>query len=79
MTTQREITTLITNKYHTGQAITMRHRNKETGNVIKQYKAEIIKFYPYHISCLLKGHLESFTYYDFLQFTQKHSKVVDDI
>lgn len=79
MMTQNEITTLITAKYQPGQVITIRHRNRKTNEVTRQYKAEINKFYPYHVSCIIKGHLESFTYSDFMTVTKKHSKVVDDI
>lgn len=75
MTTQREITTLMQDKYHAGQVITIRHRNVNTGEVLKQYKAEIVKFYPYHISCLIKGCRQSFTYHDFMTFTQKKVEV----
>ena len=76
MTTQRDLTAIITTKYHIGQVITFRHRNKDTGAVIKQYVAEIVKFYPYHISCIIKGCRQSFTYYDFMTFTQKNVKAV---
>jgi hypothetical protein len=59
----------ITKRYKPGQVVNMRQRAEQTGNIIRRFKAEIIKFYPYHVSCRVNGFIESLTYWEFNNFT----------
>ena len=66
--TQNEIRKLIFKKYSIGQVVNMRKYN-EKGEIIRRLKAEIVQFYGYHVLCKIRGHLESFTYWDMMMLT----------
>lgn len=67
--TQAQLRSKITKRYRPGQIINMRQRAIGSGNIVSRFKAEIIKFYPYHISCKVDKHIESFTYWDMVILT----------
>jgi len=59
-------------KYQRGQTITLRYYNN-TGEPKRHIKATIVQFYPYHVSCLVKGHRESFSYWDIADMTSNRT------
>lgn len=71
--TQKELKNKIIKKYTPGQIVNMRRRGKEDGHILKRFKAKILKFYPYHVSCMVNGYIESFTYWDMDNLTKVES------
>ena len=62
----------ILKKYKIGQVVTLKYRDKEK-RVKEKRKAEIIKFYPHHVLCVVDNCRESFTYVDLAELT-RHKK-----
>lgn len=69
MTTQ-QIKHNIISKYQIGQVINARHRDKK-GAITDRFKVEILKFYPWHVVCMVGKVRESFTYVDMLRMTRR--------
>ncbi len=65
-----ELRDKIRKRYKVGQVVNMRERNIK-GDIVRRFKAKIITYYPYTVSCDVDGHAESFTYYDFMVLTRK--------
>jgi hypothetical protein len=68
--TIQQITSQIKARYQIGQVINARHRDKK-GNITDRFKVEILKFYPYHVACMVGKVRESFTYCDMLRMTRR--------
>lgn len=54
----------ICKKYKIGKVINISIRDGKDDKTLKKVKALITKFYPFHVSCIVRGHTESFTYWD---------------
>jgi hypothetical protein len=68
--TLEDLKKLVKKRYKIGQVVNCRKCNVTTGVLLKRFKATILEFYPYHVSCLVKGHRESFTYWDMMELTK---------
>lgn len=75
--TQFEIRNHIYKKYNVNQSVNMRQRNQATGEIIRRFKATIVQFYSRHVSCVVRGYRESFTYWDMMQMTAKGGSEID--
>lgn len=67
--TQPELRNRIIKRYRPNQIVNMRLRAMDSGRIIERFKAEIIKFYPYHVSCKVNGYIESYSYWDMVMLT----------
>ena len=67
--TLNEIRNHIYKKYKPHQTVNMRQRN-DKGEIIRRFKATIVRLYPWHVDCIVKGHHESFTYWDMMMLTR---------
>lgn len=61
---QKDLYRKLHSKYKIGQVVNISIRDGKDDKTLKKVKALTTKFYPFHVSCIVKGHTESFTYWD---------------